>query len=74
MAEHHFAISSESISTAKRYGLGIDLKSKAQVFVVEVEVDNTTVDLGVLFKDDLRELASQMRAAANYIDPQEDNS
>lgn len=72
MAEHHFAISSESISMAERYGLG--LKTNDRVFVVEVEVDNTTVDLGVLFRDDLRELALQLRKAANYIDPQRDNS
>ena len=73
MTEQHiyFAISSESISRAKRSSLGAEPKDR--VFTVEVEVDNTTVNLGVLFRDDLRELASQLRKAANYIDPQEDD-
>lgn len=36
---------------------------------VIVEVDNTTVDLGLLTRDECKELACTLREAADEVDP-----
>lgn len=51
------------------YGIGTGGLGTTSFESVIVEVDNTTVDLGLLTRDECKELACTLREAADEVDP-----
>ncbi len=71
MTDHPLTIQTKRLpyafrSLADKISDGVD-----QILMVEVTINDTTIDLGLLRGEDRRELAAHLRDVADELDPQE---